>query len=93
MGVVNFTVTISGGAGDLNISFDNIGGTLHFDETNPGPRMVALPVGVNNYTIDGNSPPGGNVHLDVNGDIAAPESRDFGAGPILPQTFPIYVTK
>jgi hypothetical protein len=93
MSIVTFNTIFSGGAGDLQISFDTVPGVLHFSDLNPGSLQVDLPPGVTNYTVSGNASPGpgGNIHLDVTGAVLTPDSRDFGPGLILPITFPIVV--
>ncbi|SHN07436.1 hypothetical protein [Mucilaginibacter sp. OK098] len=93
MGQVSFQTAMSGGRGDLQITFDNAPNVLlTFNEKTINPQIVTLPYGVNNYTVTGNAAPGGNIHLIIRGDVLPITAQDFGPGLILSQSFPAFVT-
>ncbi len=93
MGQVIFSSTFFGGNGNLDISFQDIPDRLHLTP-NHRTETVTLPEGVDTYTISGDSPngAGGNIHLNVSGDVMSEIDKDFRPGLIDPQDFTVIVT-
>jgi len=93
MGQVTFTAAFSGGFGNLDISFDDIPDELHLDPGNTS-GTVTLPPGADVYSVSGDSPtgPGGNIDLEITGDILAPIQMSFPPGLIIPQDHSVVVT-
>jgi hypothetical protein len=94
MGTVNFQTRMSGGNGNLQVTFDNVADVLNFDQTSADPKPVTLPRGANGYTVTGAASPGagGNIHLTITGDVDDVDPQDFGPGNFPDQSFAIFVT-
>ncbi|HZY35628.1 MAG TPA: hypothetical protein VFE53_03205 [Mucilaginibacter sp.] len=94
MGTVKFQTHMSGGNGNLQVTFDNVADVLTFDQNSDDPQEVDLPQGANGYTVTGAASPGpgGNIHLIITGEVDEVYPQDFGPGNIPDQSFAIFVT-
>ena len=88
---ISFIAKFSGGAGTLKIQFDN---APDIDFSGDGQQNIDLPLGSNNYVVSGAASPGtgGAVVLDIKGPALSTAPHHFGAGPVLPNLFTLFVS-
>ena len=94
MGVIHFSTQFSGGVGSLDITNHQTGNVLHFTPTTTNPQNMTLPKGTHIFTVTGVAPAGtgGNIALDVTGNIPAEIKQNFPAGVVPPHPMIIFTT-
>ncbi|HTR29541.1 MAG TPA: hypothetical protein VMH27_09745 [Puia sp.] len=95
MGTVRFSTIFSGGVGSLTIISNDARVTLQFNQASHQPQPVVLPQGSHIFSINGAAPngPGGNIELDITGDLPGPIKQNFAAGLVPPHPLIIFVTR
>jgi len=95
MGQIIFSTIFSGGAGNINIVSNETepATVFQFDQTTKGDKSITLPMGNHPFSITGAAPAGagGNITLNISGNITGTHTISFPAGRIPPHFINIHV--